>query len=283
MNAVQDAANNSASAAETPVVRMPALYIPHGAGPCFFMDWTPRDTWTRMGEFLRGAMSALPRKPSAILMVSAHWEMPQYTVGSGQRPGLLFDYSGFPPHTYELRYAPPGSPALAVRVRTLLSTAGLPNDEDRERAYDHGMFIPLLLMAPEADIPVVQLSVRAGLDAREHEAVGAALAPLRDEGVFIVGSGMSFHNMRGYGDARFGPISDRFDAWLTETVGIDDAAERGDALARWDEHPDGRLSHPREEHLIPLMVVAGSAGNVAGRRVFSDRVMGTTVSAFQFG
>lgn len=269
-------------AGSTPA-RMPALYIPHGAGPCFFMEWTPPDTWKRMGTFLRDTMSTLPEKPAAILMVSAHWEMPHYTVGSAERPGMLFDYSGFPPHTYQLSYAPSGSPALAARVRTLLSAAGLPNDEDRERAYDHGMFIPLLLMAPGADIPVVQLSVRAGLDAREHEAVGHALAPLRDEGVFIVGSGMSFHNMRGYGDARFGPISDRFDAWLTETVGIGDAAARGAALARWHEHPEGRLSHPREEHLIPLMVVAGSAGDVAGRRVFSDRVMETTVSAFQFG
>jgi len=228
-------------------------------------------------------MSALPQKPASILMVSAHWEMPHYTVGSAELPGMLFDYSGFPPHTYQLSYASSGSPALAARVRSLLEGAGLPNDEDRERAYDHGMFIPLLLMAPQADIPVVQLSVRAGLDAREHEAVGRALAPLRDEGVFIVGSGMSFHNMRGYGDARFGPISDRFDAWLTETVAIGDATARGAALARWDEHPDGRASHPREEHLIPLMVVAGSARDDAGRRVFTDRVMETTVSAFQFG
>lgn len=267
----------------TDLSRMPALYIPHGAGPCFFMDWTPRDTWTRMGTFLRGAIAALPRRPTAILMVSAHWEAPAYTVGSGERPGLLYDYSGFPPHTYQLSYAPSGSPALASRVRELLAAGDLPNDEDRERAYDHGTFIPLLLMAPEADIPVVQLSLRAGLDAREHEAAGQALTALRDEGVFIVGSGMSFHNMRGYGDARFGPVSDRFDAWLAMTVGIADATARGAALARWHEHPDGRASHPREEHLIPLMVVAGSAGDVAGRRVFSDRVMETTVSAFQFG
>ena len=145
------------------------------------------------------------------------------------------------------------------------------------------MFVPLMLMAPDADVPVVQLSLRSGLDPREHEAAGRALAPLRDEGVFIVGSGMSFHNMRGYGKPQYGPVSDRFDDWLTTTVAMADASHRADALARWHEHPDGRASHPREEHLIPLMVVAGSGGDDAGRRVFSDRVMETTVSAFRFG
>ena len=267
-------------------MRLPALYLPHGAGPCFFMDWSPPDTWTRMAAWLRGSMRDLPARPSAILVVSAHWETPHYAVQSGAAPGLLFDYSGFPEHTYRLRYPAPGDPVLARRVRALLDQAGLPNAEDGERGYDHGVFIPLLLMAPEADIPVVQLSLRAGLDAREHAAMGRALAPLRDEGVFIVGSGMSFHNMRGYRDPRYTPVSDRFDAWLTETVAIEDGAARAEALARWHEHPDGRASHPREEHLIPLMVIAGTAGangeRSGGTRVFSDRVLETTVSAFQF-
>ncbi len=261
---------------------LPSLYIPHGAGPCFFMDWDPPAMWTRMGAWLRGAMADLPARPTAILVVSAHWEAPRFSVQSSPRPGMLFDYSGFPDHTYRLSYTPPGSPLLAGRVRELLSQAGLPDAEDGQRAYDHGAFIPLLLMAPDADIPVVQLSLRAGLDVHEHIAAGRALAPLRDEGVFIVGSGMSFHNMRGFGKPQFGPVSDRFDAWLTQTVAIADAKARGDALARWHEHPDGRPSHPREEHLLPLMVVAGSAGNHAGVRVFSDRVMETTVSAFRF-
>jgi aromatic ring-opening dioxygenase catalytic subunit (LigB family) len=267
----------------TVATRIPALYIPHGGGPCFFMDWDPPDMWTRMADWLRGAIDGLPARPSAILMVSAHWEEPRFTVGDAPDPGMLFDYSGFPPHTYAFKYAPGGSPALAARVRALIAAAGLPEGADSARGYDHGMFIPLMLMAPEADIPVVQLSLRSGLDPREHEALGRALQPLRDEGVLIVGSGMSFHNMRGYGKPQFGPVSQRFDDWLTETVAIADPVARGEALAQWDAHPDGRLSHPREEHLIPLMVVAGSGGEVAGRRVFSDRVMETTVSAFQFG
>jgi aromatic ring-opening dioxygenase catalytic subunit (LigB family) len=262
--------------------RMPALYIPHGAGPCFFMDWNPPGMWDRMGDWLKGAITDLPSRPTAIVMISAHWEAPRFTVGSAARPGMLFDYSGFPPHTYRFDYASPGDPALAARVRALLAAAGLPDDADEERGYDHGMFIPLMLMAPDADIPVIQLSLRSGLDAAEHAAMGAALRPLRDDGVLIVGSGMSYHNMRGYGRPESGPVSERFDAWLTETVSLADADERAARLARWADHPDGRASHPREEHLIPLMVVAGSAGHGVGERVFSDRVLGTTVSAFRF-
>ena len=263
-------------------MRQPTLYIPHGAGPCFFMDWHPAGTWDRMAGWLRGAIDALPVRPTAILMISAHWEAPHFTVGSAIDPPLLFDYSGFPPHTYQLTYAPGGDAALATRVRALLSAAGLPAADDDRRGYDHGMFIPLLLMAPAADLPVVQLSLRAGLDAVEHEAAGRALRPLRDEGVLIVGSGMSFHNMRGYGKPAFGPVSDRFDDWLAETVAIADPDARAAALARWADHPDGRASHPREEHLLPLMVVSGSGGASRGRRVFSDRVLETTVSAFAF-
>jgi aromatic ring-opening dioxygenase catalytic subunit (LigB family) len=245
------------------------------------MDWNPPDMWIRMGHWLRGSMADLPAKPTAIVVVSAHWEAPRFTVQSAERPGMLFDYSGFPQHTYQFRYPSPGSPALAARVRRLLADAGLPDDADDARGYDHGVFIPLMLMAPAADVPVIQLSLRTGLDASEHAALGRALRPLRDEGVFVVGSGMSYHNMRGYGRAESGPVSDRFDGWLTRTVAIDDRAERSDALARWAEHPDGRPSHPREEHLLPLMVVAG-CGDGGGRRVFTDRVMETTVSAFQF-
>ncbi len=263
--------------------RMPTLYVPHGAGPCFFMDWTPADTWTRMGDYLRGAMAALPRTPSAIVVVSAHWEMPVHTVQTAPAPGMLFDYSGFPPHTYRFRYAAPGDPALAARIRARLADAGLESDEDSRRGYDHGVFIPLMLMAPDAVVPVIQLSLRAGLDAMEHAAAGRALAPLRDEGVFLLGSGMSYHNMRGFGRRESGPVSERFDAWLTETAAIPGADRRAAALARWNEHPDGRASHPREEHLLPLMVVAAAGGDGPGRRTFSDRVLETTVSAFAFG
>lgn len=261
----------------------PTLFVPHGAGPCFFMDWNPPTAWNPMADFLKGVAGTLREPPKAILLVSGHWLEPAFSVTSGRQPGLIYDYYGFPPHTYELRYDAPGSPELAARVADLLGQAQLPARQDAERGFDHGMFIPLKLMFPAADIPVVQLSLRSDLDPAAHLAAGRALAPLREEGVLIVGSGMSFHNMRGYGDPRFGPISAEFDQWLTAAV-EDAPAERAARLARWAEAPMARLCHPprAEEHLLPLHVVAGAAADAPGRRVFSDRVLETTLSAFRF-
>lgn len=269
---------------DTAATRMPTIFIPHGGGPCFFMDWEPRDAWDRMAAYLRGIRAGLPQSPKAIVMVSAHWLEAEVTVTSAPQPGLIYDYYGFPPHTYELRYPAPGEPRLAERLLALLGQAGIPARADAQRGFDHGMFIPLLLMFPQADIPVVQLSLKTSLDPAAHLAIGTALQSLRDDGVLIVGSGMSFHNMRGYGDPRFGPISDGFDAWLTDAVQAGPAA-RQQALTDWELAPGARLCHPSraEEHLLPLMVVAGAAGNELGRKVFSDRVMQTTLSAFQFG
>ncbi|NCA72574.1 MAG: dioxygenase, partial [Sphingobacteriia bacterium] len=195
----------------TGTARMPTLYVPHGAGPCFFMDWNPPDAWNAMADFLTNVASTLPARPSSIVLVSAHWLEPAFSVTSGAQPELFYDYSGFPPHTYELRYPASGAPQLAARMAGLLGKAQLPVQQDAARGFDHGMFIPLKLMFPDADIPVVQLSLRADLDPQAHLDAGRALASLRDEGVLILGSGMSFHNMRGYGDPRFGPISDAFD------------------------------------------------------------------------
>jgi aromatic ring-opening dioxygenase catalytic subunit (LigB family) len=265
----------------TEMQRQPTLYIPHGGGPCFFMDWNPPGIWDRMADFLRGLVATLPARPRAVLLVSGHWLEAAFTAGSHPRPPLIYDYYGFPEHTYHLRYDAPGDPVLAARVQELLADAGLPAGIDAQRGYDHGVFIPLKLVLPDADVPVVPLSLLASLDASAHLAAGRALAPLRDEGVLIVGSGMSFHNMRAYGDSSFGPVSDAFDAWLTAAVEAEPAA-RDARLASWDEAPNARLSHPprAEEHLLPLMVAAGAAGE--GHRIFSDRVMETTISAFRF-
>src|SRR3954467_5224841 len=220
-------------------MRLPTLFIPHGAGPCFFMDWTrgPADTWDATAAWLKGLLATLPERPKAILVVSGHWEEPQFTVGSAERPPLIFDYYGFPEETYRLTFDAPGSPALAKRVRELLGEAGFPTAEDPGRGYDHGVFVPLKLVTPQADIPVVQLSLRADLDPAAHLAAGRALAPLRDEGVLIVGSGMSWHNMRGFSPA-FTAKSEAFDAWLGEVVA--DPARREAAIRRWDEAPYAR-------------------------------------------
>jgi aromatic ring-opening dioxygenase catalytic subunit (LigB family) len=263
---------------------MPTLYIPHGGGPCFFMEWTmgPRDTWERMAAWLRGLDRTLPTSPRALLVVSAHWEAPVPTVTSAAAPPLLYDYYGFPPHTYELRWPAPGSPELATRVRALLEGAGIESQADGERGFDHGVFVPLKLSYPEAQLPTVQLSLRVGLDPAEHLAMGRALAPLRDEGVLLIGSGMSYHNMRGFGGAGAHDHSLRFDDWLARAVAAAPAS-RDVQLAAWSAAPSARHCHPREEHLLPLLVAAGAADEDRGQPVFRDEVLGVVVSAVRFG
>jgi aromatic ring-opening dioxygenase catalytic subunit (LigB family) len=265
-------------------MQMPTLFVPHGAGPCFFMEWNPADAWDKMAAFLKGIAATLPQRPRAIVLISGHWLERQPMVTASANPELIYDYNGFPAHTYELRYPAPGDPALAARLVELLGQAGIAAGEDPQRGYDHGTFIPLKVMFPDADVPVVQLSLRSDLNARAHLEIGHAIAPLRDEGVLIVGSGMSFHNMRGYGNPRFAPISDEFDHWLSEAIAA--PPDRRDMLLQqWDEAPSARLCHPprAEEHLLPLMVAAGAAANSSGRKIFTDRVMQTTLSAYQFG
>ncbi len=263
---------------------MPTLYIPHGAGPCFFMDWRPADTWDRMRGWLEAIESHAGRRPWALLVVSAHWETAAPTVSAALRHELLFDYYGFPESTYQLTWPAPGCPELAGRVRELLSAAGHASGEDRQRGLDHGVFIPLKLAFPAADIPVVQLSLRADLDPAAHLAMGRALAPLRDEGVLLIGSGMSYHNMQRfrYGGGPTDPDSIRFDDWLGETVGLAGAAREA-RLRDWAQAPAARIAHPREEHLLPLHVVAGAAADEPGHVVFRDTVMASAQSAIRFG
>ena len=264
--------------------RMPTWFIPHGGGPCFFMDWNPPDAWNRMADFLRNLASTLPRTPKAVVMVSAHWLQPHLAVTSGVQPELIYDYYGFPPHTYELKYPAPGAPMLADQIVKTLTAAGIASAADEQRGFDHGMFIPLKLIFPQANIPVVQLSLHNSLDPGRHLEVGRALETLRDQDVLIVGSGMSFHNMSAYGNPQYALVSDAFDEWLTQAVESSPQV-RDRLLTNWEQAPGARQCHPprAEEHLIPLMTVAGAAGAAAGRKVFSDRVMETTLSAFTFG
>lgn len=265
-------------------LRQPTLYIPHGAGPCFFMDWNPADAWDNMADFLRELASTLPEKPKAIIVVSAHWRSDEIKITGATQPELIYDYYGFPPHTYELTYPASGQPELAQRMSQLLSDHGLHATIDDERGFDHGLFIPFKLIFPKADIPMVQLSLRHDLDPAAHIAMGQAIACLRDEGVLIVGSGMSFHNMRAFGDSRYGPISDEFDTWLTQAVN-NPAPQREDLLTHWFDAPQALQCHPlkHEEHLMPLMVVAGAATDSGvGKKIFSDQVLETTQSAFRF-
>jgi aromatic ring-opening dioxygenase catalytic subunit (LigB family) len=264
---------------------LPTLYIPHGGGPCFFMDWTmgPSDTWEKMAAWLRQLAASLGTVPKAIVVISGHWEEDSFTVTGNPNPPLIYDYYGFPEHTYRLEYGAPGSPALAQRICDLLAQAGLPARVDPARGFDHGVFVPFKLIYPDAEIPMVQLSLKTGLDPAAHIALGRAIAPLREEGVLIVGSGMSYHNMRGFMSRTGGEVSDQFDAWLTATAADADPERRNRKLADWESAPVARAAHPREEHLLPLMVAAGAAETDPGERIFTDRVMGATVSAFEFG
>jgi aromatic ring-opening dioxygenase catalytic subunit (LigB family) len=265
------------------VQRQPAIYLPHGGGPCFFMDWTwgPADTWNATQRFLEGLAATLPEQPKAILVVSAHWEEPVFTVGAAAQPELIYDYSGFPEHTYQLTWPALGEPKLAAHVAGLLTQAGLTASLSASRGLDHGVFVPLKLAFPEAQIPVVPLSLAASLDSELHLAAGRALASLRDEGVLIVASGMSFHNLRGYFQPETRERSRAFDAWLTRAA-ESPSRERTALLTNWREAPFAAYAHPREEHLIPLMVAAGAGSDAPGKRIFGDEPMDAALSAYRF-
>lgn len=259
--------------------RQPALYIPHGGGPCFFMP-DPQGVWSGMGRHLASMPSLLPQPPRAILLVTSHWETAGFAVTGGERPGLIYDYYGFPPHTYELTYPAPGAPDLARRVADLMQAAALSARVDSEHGWDHGVFVPLKVAFPDADIPVVALSLDQGLDPALHLAAGKALAPLRDDNVLIIGSGMSYHNLRAMGDPRAAAHSDRFDAWLQQAM-AQSGPDRAAALRDWHKAPSACESHPREEHLLPLMVVAGTSP-LPGQTIYNERIGPAIISGFRF-
>ncbi len=262
--------------------RMPVIYLPHGGGP---WPWTRPFTpqlgidYVALRAYLESIPGALPRRPRAIVVVSAHWEAPVPTVSAAARPPMLYDYSGFPEDTYRLSWPAPGEPRLARQVGALLRAAGIDSAEDARRGFDHGAFVPLALGFPDADVPTVQLSLDAGYDPVKHLAIGRALAPLRDEGVLLVGSGMSWEDFRARDIVR---RSNDFDAWFRDT-GTAPPRARDAALARWTDAPHARVAHPHEEHLLPMMVAAGAAGDDRGRVGWSGSLMGIRVSAVHFG
>jgi len=264
-------------------VRMPTYYLSHGGGPWPWLTGPMRDAMAELEASLRRLPRELPAAPTAILMVSGHWEAPTFTVQTNPQPPMVYDYGGFPEHTYRITYPAPGSPALAARVVELLRAAGIPVAEDPHRGYDHGMFAPLAVAWPEADVPVVQLSLRYGLDSDEHLAVGRALAPLRDEGVLILGSGLSYHNLRLMGPEAPEP-SLAFDEWLGATLIDSPAQERIERLRHWTSAPYARVAHPREDHLIPLMVVVGASEHDRATRSYHqhDFFGSITASSFRF-
>jgi aromatic ring-opening dioxygenase catalytic subunit (LigB family) len=238
-----------------------------------------------MAGYLRGIDGSLGARPKAVLVISGHWETTVSTVNTSVAHTLLFDYYGFPEYTYRLPYPAPGSAAVAARVRELLAKDGAPSGEDGQRGLDHGVFVPFKLIYPNADVPIVQLSLQRDLDPETHLAMGRALAPLRDERVLIVGSGMSFHNLRSFfvDHPRFNRPAEEFDEWLNDVVTASNGKSRADKLAAWQQAPGATTSHPTPEHLLPLLVAAGAAEGDVATRTHSDRLMGKPISGFQFG
>jgi aromatic ring-opening dioxygenase catalytic subunit (LigB family) len=268
---------------ESPMTRMPLAYVPHGGGPWPFVETGfDRKEHDALATYFRELPAIASVPPSAVLSISAHWEERVPTVMTAARPPLLYDYYGFPEAAYRIDWPAPGSPQVAARVRALLDAAGFESAEDPERGFDHGTFVPFKLAWPEANVPTLQLSLVAGLDPAQHLALGRALAPLRDEGVLMIGSGLSYHNMRGFRDPSGRGDAERFDAWLRASIEAN-PTDRDAALTKWSEAPSARACHPREEHLLPLMVTAGAAGRDRGRTAWSNTVFGMRVSAFHFG
>ena len=262
--------------------RFPVYFISHGGGPWPWIEHM-RGMYARTAREFAALPGRLPGKPKAILVVSGHWEAPEFTVSTAAHPPMEYDYHGFPEHTYHIRYPAPGAPELAARVRALLADSSIAAQEDAGRGFDHGVFVPLFLMYPDADIPVLMLSMKSNYDPAEHLRLGAALAPLRDEGVLIVGSGLSYHNMRGFGRDESTPVAEAFETWLNGAVGQQSASVRNAMLLEWEQGPGARQAHPREDHLVPLMVVAGAAGEDRGRALFIDHVMKVPMASYEFG
>ena len=267
-----------------PRARLPVAYIPHGGGPWPFVDLPLGDKaeLAQLAAYLRKLALVPAEAPKALLVVSAHWEEAVPTVMAAAQPPMLYDYYGFPPEAYQVQWPAPGAPQLAQRVQSLLEEAGIRSGSDAKRGFDHGTFVPLKLAWPDAKIPTLQLSLKQGLDPAEHLAIGRALAPLRQEGVFLIGSGMSYHNMRGFGQPQARQASQEFDGWLQKSMAMP-AAERDRQLEQWLQAPAARQVHPRPEHLLPLMVIAGAAQGDTGRAAYASTLMGVAISAYHFG
>ena len=260
-----------------------AIYISHGGGPLPILgDKSHR----AMVQFMERLPSILG-KPDTIIVISAHWEESVATVLGASNPAMFYDYYGFPDEAYNITYPAPGNRELASGIVQLLKEKGIGCSFDDERGFDHGLFIPLKLMYPEADIPAIQLSLVRGLDPVVHIELGKALNELMGENILVIGSGFSFHNMGAFswdGKIKIDQANDKFQEWLIETCAAPlTQEERVRRLIHWEEAPAARYCHPREEHLLPLHVCVGIAGaNPRVEKIFDDYILGKRAVAFQW-
>ncbi|WP_428774696.1 DODA-type extradiol aromatic ring-opening family dioxygenase [Vibrio sp.] len=237
------------------------LYLSHGGGP---MPLLGDEGHREMVRCLEMIAADIP-KPDAIIVISAHWESGHPTITSNPNPELIYDYFGFPAESYQIRYPCAGNQDLANEMYKVLTKAGIDARLDPERGLDHGVFIPLKIMYPEADIPCLQLSLLHSLDPAEHQVLGQALAGLKAKNLLIIGSGFSFHNLPAFfrqGDSDVDRANTAFENWLVETCSSKalSESERSERLSHWFKAPGARVCHPREEHLLPLHVCYGAAG-----------------------
>jgi len=256
------------------------LYISHGAGP---MPLLKNEAHHELVERLHYIASNI-RKPDAIIVISAHWEETRATVTAGPQPELIYDYYGFPAESYEIQYPCAGQPELANAIAHTIHRHGIEVDLDVHRGFDHGMYVPLKLMYPDADIPCVQVSLLNSLDPEQHIALGKALHDLDYENLLIIGSGFSFHNMRAFFTSESSGINEQnrsFEDWLVETISDTNLSEadRQDRLLNWTEAPSARFCHPREEHLLPIHVCYGAAGRYCDD-VFRIQILGRMSSMY---
>jgi len=236
------------------------LFLSHGGGP---MPLLGDEGHAEMVENLKSIAGKI-KKPSAILVISAHWEEKLPTITSGENPSLIYDYHGFPEESYNIKYPCPGEPLLADQVYRLLNTAGIEARLDKQRGFDHGLFVPLKIMYPEADIPCIELSLVQSIDPEEHIKIGKALSDIEHDELLIIGSGFSFHNMKAFftlqtSDSKM--MNESFEQWLIHTYSNPtiDETERTQRLENWEQAPAARYCHPREENLLPLHVCYGIA------------------------
>ena len=236
------------------------LFLSHGGGPMPLLD---DPMHTEMVDCLQKLASVL-RKPSAILVVSAHWEEKLPTITAGANPSLIYDYYGFPEESYSITYPCKGEALLANKIQEQLERTGIVSNLDEKRGFDHGMFIPLKIMYPDADIPCVQLSLMDNLDPIQHVSIGQALQDLDYEDLLVIGSGFSFHNMKAFfalESAESKAMNESFESWLIDTCSNPNISEeeRKNRFYEWERAPGARFCHPREEHLLPLHVCYGIA------------------------
>ena len=256
------------------------IFVSHGGGPLPLLGDPQHQELTMQLQQLGSRIA----KPSAIVVISAHWEALQPTVTSAAQPALLYDYYGFPPESYQLTYPAPGHPQPAQQIVTSLHKHCNTATQDAQRGLDHGVFVPLKWMFPTAAIPVVQLSLKANLDPQQHIDLGQALADLEYENLLILGSGFSFHNMRAF----FAPQTEAterrnqaFENWLKVTLTDTqlNESERQQRLIQWEQAPEARFCHPREEHLLPLLVCYGATRRAADSYQMA-RTLGRTAGMF---